>query len=510
MESQPRPKPQPRSSGPGALRLWSGRIGGPLLALAVYAALPAEPELPQAARATAAVGVLMAVLWMSEALPLAVTALLPIVLFPVVGVAGIKEATAPFASDVIFLFLGGFMLALAMERWGLHRRIALRIVAFAGTRATRLTLGFMAATAFLSMWVSNTAATMVMLPIGRSIVELSFGPAGSSTRAGEGGASHGREFATGLSLAIAYAASIGSLSTLIGTPPNLLLRGYLSRAFQLELGFGQWMLFGLPLSVVLLGVTWLLLTRVLHPMGSTEIPGGRPLIRRELEGLGPMSRGERTVAAVFAGTALAWILREPLAGVEALVRAAPWVARLTDAGIAVTAVVLLFAIPVTRRRGEAALDWETARKLPWDVLLLFGGGLSLAAAVQSTGLADSIGEAVAALRTLPLPLLVGAVVAVVILLTELTSNTATAATFLPLLGGVAVATGIAPTQLTVPAALAATCAFMLPVATPPNAIVFGSGYVTLGQMARAGILLNLVAAVLITIASITIVPLVLG
>ena len=536
-------------------RAWIGRFLGPVLAVLVYVLIPSgEGGLGPAGRGTAAVGTLMAIWWISEALPLPATSLLPIALFPLLGVVDVGGATAPYADDIIFLFMGGFMLALAMQRWGLHRRIALVTIRAVGTRPVRVVGGFMLATAFLSMWVSNTATTVMMLPIGLSVLQLIF----ERGRSGNPGAGEGDEarlpddglapseappqsdraatldtratpaparlapadaralgspehppesgesltgedapsFATCLMLAIAYAASIGSLATLIGTPPNLFMAGFLEQTYGITIGFGRWMLLGLPLSVIFLVITWVVLTRFVYPIRMKEIPGGRELFRSELEKLGPVTRGERIVLTVFVLTATAWVLREPVTG--ALEDTFPNVEALSDAGIAIIAAILLFAIPVDWRQGVFTLDWATARRLPWGVLLLFGGGLSLAAGVRESGLDAYIGEQVGGLGGLPLILLVAAVVTSVVLLTELTSNTATAATFLPILGGVAVGLGIGPLLLVVPAALAASCAFMMPVATPPNAIVFGSGHITMVQMVRAGIWLNLIGIVLVT------------
>ncbi|TVQ64323.1 MAG: DASS family sodium-coupled anion symporter [Phycisphaerales bacterium] len=499
---------------------WVGRIGAPILALAVYWLLPgAQPwpgaevdpgALSDAGRAVAAVGVLMAVLWVTEALPLPATALLPLVLFPVLGVMSPAAAASPFADRVIFLFMGGFMLALAMERWGLHRRIALATVLLVGTRPPMLIGGFMLATAVLSMWMSNTATTVMMLPIGVSIIGLTLErlreaehefafDADGNPRPLTGAGS--LRFATCLMLGIAYAASIGGVGTLIGTPPNAFLAGFVREAYGVDIGFGQWMLVGVPLALVMLFITWLLLTRVLYPTRIKELPGGRELIRDELRKLGPVSRAEWTVMGVFVFTALSWVLREPLTRWAWLADRAPGIRSVDDAAIAIVAAILLFAIPVNARKGVFTLNWESAVRLPWGVLLLFGGGLSLAAAVRATGVDAWIGHHVGALDTVPIIALVLIVIAVVIFLTELTSNTATAATFLPVLGGVALGIGADPLLLIVPAALAASCAFMMPVATPPNAIVFGSGHVTIGQMVRAGFWLNLISIMLITAAT---------
>ncbi|MEY7973700.1 DASS family sodium-coupled anion symporter [Saccharomonospora xinjiangensis] len=489
------------SASPGKAaprRHWIGMALGPVLAVVVFLLLP--DSLSSQGKATAAVAVLMAVWWVTEALPLAATALLPMVLFPFFGVSDISDAAAPYANDIIFLFMGGFMIALAMQRWNLHKRIALRTVLAVGTKPVLLVAGFMIATAFLSMWVSNTATAVMMMPIGLSVLGL-------VSQLGDGKGDP--NFATALMLGIAYAASIGSLATIIGTPPNTLLVGYLEENFDITISFGKWMLFGLPVAVVFLAVAWFVLTRVFRPR-LTSLPGGRELIREQLNELGPMSRGEWNALAVFVLAALSWIVIPTLADIDAVANAIPWIANISDAGIAIAAAVVLFALPVNRAEGIRTLDWETAKDLPWGILLLFGGGLSLSKHFTDTGLSTWIGERVGALDALPVIVLAAVVALLVLLLTELTSNTATAAAFLPILGGVAVGLGYGPMVLVVPAALAATCAFMLPVATPPNAIVFGTGHVTIGQMLKGGVWLNAIALVIITIAAYTLGGLVLG
>ena len=479
-------------------RAWIGRFAGPLLALLCYVLLPAgEGGLTQGGRATAAIGLLMAVWWVTEALPLAATALLPLALFPITGVLPIEDAAAPYASDLIFLFMGGFMIALAMQRWGLHRRIALQTVRLVGTKPNAMVGGFMIATALISMFVSNTATVVMMLPIALAVLKLVFdrveGVASDDPDAltGEGAPN----FATALMIGVAFAASIGSLGTLIGTPPNLFMASFLRDNYDIAIGFGEWMMFGVPLSAVFLLITWLVITRVMYPPRMREVPGGRELIQSELDALGPISRGEKVVSVVFGITVALWLLRVPL---QERVFAGTTLEGIDDAVIAVAAAIALFAIPVDRVHGVFALDWRTAVQLPWGILLLFGGGLSLAAAVGENGVDAFIGEQVQGLGGLPVILLIAIVVAIVIFLTELTSNTATAAAIVPILGGVAVGLGYGPMVLVVPAALAATCAFMLPVATPPNAIVFGSGHITIQQMARIGVVLNVCGVILIT------------
>jgi sodium-dependent dicarboxylate transporter 2/3/5 len=483
-----------------------GRFAGLGLFLIVLLA-PPPPGLELPGWRAAAVGLLMAVWWMTEALPIAATSLLPLLLFPLLGILPIRQAAAPYANPLIFLFLGGFLIALAMERWELHRRVALLTIRAVGVRPSRVVAGFMIASAGLSMWISNTATAMMMLPIGLSVVQL---VEGRKEDAGDGEPGHGGEekegtnFAVCLMLGIAYACSVGGLGTLIGTPPNALFSAYVLETWGVEISFVRWLAVGLPLTAVGLVVVFLVLVRWVFPLRLKELPGGRELIGRELAKLGPMSRAEKRVAAVFALTALLWVTR-PL-----ITRVLPG---LSDAGVAIFGALSLFLIPAGgqgSKRRRALLDGGAFQRLPWRVLLLFGGGLSLASAIQGTGLAAWIGGRMEALAGWPVAAVALLVVAVIVLLTELTSNTATAATFLPVLGSMALGLGQNPLLLLAPAVLAASCAFMLPVATPPNAIIYGSGQVTIPQMVRAGIWLNILFSLLVTLAAFTLVPLAFG
>ncbi|PMC67777.1 SLC13 family permease [Corynebacterium aurimucosum] len=447
-----------------------------------------DTEYTQGAlRAVAAVTILMGVWWMTEAIPLAATALLPLVIFPLAGVGTIKDVGAPYASSTIFLFMGGFLIALALQRWNLHRRMALFVVKVVGTSPKQLILGFMLATGFLSMWVSNTATAVVMLPIGISVLSL--------TADAVGGMANQKKFATALMLGIAYSASIGSLGTLIGTPPNTLLSGYMKETHGIVLGFGKWMMVGMPLAFIFLFIAWFMLITVFKPE-MDKIPGGRELIDSEIEKLGPWTGPQIMTGIIFLGAALAWVIIPLLVGKES---------NYDDAIVGIAAGLLLFTIPADAKTGVRLLDWKTANEMPWDVLLLFGGGLSLSSMFNKSGLSLWIGEMAKGLGGLPTILLIASVALLVLFLTEITSNTATAATFLPIMGGVAVGIGLTENGdinvllLTIPVALAATCAFMLPVATPPNAIAYGSGYVKIGDMIKGGIGLNLIGCVLITI-----------
>lgn len=444
----------------------------------------------------------MAIWWMTEAIPIPATALLPLALFPTLGVLDMADAASPYANELIFLFMGGFVIALAMERWGLHRRIALSIMAFVGTGPKRLILGFMIATGFLSMWISNTATAAMMLPIALAVAEV-FRPKELDPE------QEPFNFGIALMLGIAYSASIGGVATLIGTPPNAVFAAAASELLDVQIGFVQWMGVGLPVALVFLPLAWVLLVEVLHPPG--QIAGdAAAVIHEERAGLGRMSRGEKMVGAVFALAALSWILRSPktfgavtIPGIQTI---APGV---TDATIAMMAAVVLFLLPVNWKEGEFAMNWRTARKMPWGVLLLFGGGLSLARAMDQTGLAEWIGAGVGALGMLPTAAILCLVAALFVFLTEVTSNTATATMAMPVMVGVGEALGFPELTLMATAALSASMAFMLPVATPPNAIVFGSDYLNIPRMARAGIWMNLIAIALITLTATLLIPLIL-
>jgi sodium-dependent dicarboxylate transporter 2/3/5 len=477
------------TTGDGAVPAPQERIGfflGPIALLIVLLTSP-PGGLSESAWRTAGVGMLMALWWITEAIPIYATALVPLVLLPLLEIAPISQAASPYANEVIYLFMGGFILAAGMERCGLHRRLAVAIIGLVGTRPANVVGGFMAATAFISMRVSNTATVVMVLPMATSVihaVEQSESDVDRPSRVT-------RNFTFALLLGIAYASSIGGVGTIIGTPPTALLAGFMSETYQREIGFVQWMLVGVPIVIIGVPLTWLFLTRVLYPTGAAEIAGGREIFARQAAELGPMSRAERTVGIVASLTALAWMLRPQLND---------FVPGLSDAGIAMTGGLLLFLLPVDWKRGEFVLHWRDAERMPWSVLVLFGGGLSIASAIQETGLSEGIGRAMAAAGDWPLLLVTLLVTVVVIFFTELTSNTATAATFLPIVASVAVGMGYDPLMLAIPAAAAAGLSFMLPAGTPPNALVFGTGRLTIPQMARSGFLLNVVFAVLINVA----------
>ncbi|MDA8020628.1 MAG: DASS family sodium-coupled anion symporter [Thermoanaerobaculia bacterium] len=481
-------------------RAWATRQQVGLVAgVAVFVVLwtlPAPTGMDEPAWATAAVGLLMAIWWMTEALPIAATSLLPLLLLPLLGVTPISGAAAPYANPLIFLFLGGFLIALAMERSGLHRRLALSIIRRVGTAPNRIVFGFMVAAAFLSMWISNTATAMMMLPIGISVSALVRRQSTEGLPDDDGGGT--RNISLCLLLGIAYGCSLGGMATLVGTPTNALLVAFVAESFQKELSFASWMTVALPLSAVGIVVVFVVLTRFVYPIRIRSLPGGRALIDGELAKLGPLSRAERRVAWIFALTAGLWISR-PLLQDVLPGRMGELASNLSDPGIAILGALLLFALPLDWKRGTFALAWGDTARLPWGVLLLFGGGLSLAQATKDTGLAEAIGGGLSGFSGWPPLLVTLAAVAMIILLTELTSNTATIAAFLPVLAALAQVLGREPLELLVPATLAASCAFMLPVATPPNAIIYGSGELTVPQMARAGVWLNVIFALLLTL-----------
>lgn len=479
-----------------------GLCGGPLFACLVYAWLPeeyvaagGEPTVfTHAGRASAAVGVWMAVWWLTEAIEIPATALLPLALLPVLGARSIREAAAPYGHDLIFLFMGGFILSLAMQRWGLHRRIALFTLQLVGTNPSRIVGGFMATTAGLSMWLSNTATAVMVLPIALSVIGMLSTETVHSDRPDDSRVEQ-KNLAVCLMLGVAYGASIGGIGTIIGSPPNLFLVSYIRDSMGREISFARWLAMGLPLVVLFLPIAWYLLTRILFPIASVS-DGRGEAVRRAYRELAPMCWGERVTATVFGLTALAWIFRSALVDIE-LGGRHPF-AGLSDPGIAIIAATLLFIIPARTGERDAVMNWEHAKRLPWGILILFGGGLSLAAAIQDNGVGAFLGHQVAAWRGLPGWALLVLVSTLIVFLTELTSNTATAATFVPILAGLAPGLGVHPYLLIVPAALAASWAFMLPVATPPNAIVFGSGYVSMADMRRAGLWLNVIGIVLLT------------
>jgi len=467
-------------------RQTGGLLLGPLLFVLILL-IPTPTEMPPAALAVVALTVLMAIWWVSEAIPIAATALLPIALLPLLGVMDARQVTLAYGHHLVFLFLGGFLIAVTMEKWGLHRRIAMHIIRRVGFTPARIILGFMLATAFLSMWISNTATTMLMMTIGLGVIRQTDGLSADGKR---GAISPGQgRFGTALMLGIAYAASIGGVATLIGTPPNAIFAGVIEKNYGFSIGFAEWMALGLPLSIVMLLLSWFYLTRIAYRCEQQPLPGGRALIMKELASLGPTSSEERWVLLIFMLVAGAWVLRGLLgSGALTMVK---------DSTIAISGALLLFLIPSRSVRGDFLLDWETAVKIPWDIIILFGGGFALANAYKASGLTLWVAHQLVFLQGAGLFVVIAIIVLMVIFLTEVTSNTATATLLLPVMGALAVALQIHPYGPMIAVTIAASFAFMLPVATPPNAIVFSSRQVTIPQMARAGIWLNIIGSLLI-------------
>ena len=559
---------------------WGGLLGGPLLAVIFYFSLPTHyfdaahqaVVFTEAGRLTLAVMVWMAVWWLTEAINISATALLPLVLLPLSGAATTEAASAPYAHPLIFLVMGGFLIALSMQKWGLDKRVALVTLRYVGTNPRNMVGGFMFVTAGLSAFVSNTATTAMMLPIALSMIELVRGaavrqestspspddttellavnmrerPAAAESFGGEDKSESqseqtstsvgllqnpidnesgtpgarppqtGDNFAACTLLGLAYASSVGGISTIIGTAPNAFLVAFINETIatphRMEVSFTQWLALALPLTLVFLPTIWIVLTYFIYPIRLKNIPGGKELIQRGLANLGPANFGEKATLVVFLLTASLWVFRPAIATVQ--VGGATPFSGLSDPVIAMLGAMLLFVIPAGAAGKEAGtsfvMDWETAMKVPWGILLLFGGGLSLSEAVQTNGVAEFIGSQARYFAGLPPLVHVLAVTTTVIFLTELTSNIATTAALLPVLAALAPGLGIHPYLLIFPATIAASCAFMMPVATPPNAIVFGSGEVTIAQMIRAGFWLNLIGIVLVTALAFTVLPHALG
>ncbi|AOM84091.1 SLC13 family permease [Salisediminibacterium beveridgei] len=477
-----------------------GLLLGPILFLLILLFLPAE-DLPATARGVLAGTAWIATWWITEAIPIPVTSLLPIIIFPFAADIPVAEVTPNYGNNIIFLFLGGFIIALALERWNLHKRIAITIIDFIGTSPKRLMLGFMLATAVLSMWISNTATAMMMVPIGTAIIfQLSHLIDESPV---ENAKEQAERFSKGLMIAIAYSASIGGLGTIIGTPPNTILAGQLNELFGIDLSFAGWMAFGVPLSLVLLGIAWFYLVTFAFPMTLKKIPGGKEVIDGEKKELGKISADEKMVLTVFGLTALAWILRSFV--LQEYVNA-----NINDAMIAITGAVMLFLIPSFKYQGVKLMNWETAKNVPWGILILFGGGLAIAGGFTDTGLDVWIGSQLTVLAGIQFIVIVLAVTVLVIFLTEITSNTASATMLMPIMAAFALAIDVHPFAMMIPAAVAASCAFMLPVATPPNAVVFGSGYLKMGDMVKAGIWMNIISVLIVVVFVMLLLPVVFG
>ncbi|MEZ0122676.1 MAG: DASS family sodium-coupled anion symporter [Candidatus Reddybacter sp.] len=464
---------------------WYGLVGGPLLALLMFLIIPEQVIQPNgetlvlgaAGKVTAGLAVWMAAWWLTEAISIYATALLPLAVLPLTGAQSIKASAGAYAHPLIFLFLGGFILALALERWHLHKRFALFVLRLVGTSPRRLVGGFMLAAALMSMWITNTATTIVMLPIALSVIAME-----------SDDSPHKQRFAICLLLGIAYAASIGGIGTIVGTTPNMFTVSFIENELGQTISFVEWMLIGVPLVVIFVPLTWLILTRFVFHLPATDSEGDYNLNTRA----DPWDRGSVLTLIIFALTAFAWMARPLLVKL-------PLLTHLSDAGIAIGAALLLFAIPENIKEKRFLIDWETAVKVPWGVLLILGGGLCLAAAIRANGVAELLAIQLIAIGDVPPLVMTLMIVSLMIFLTELTSNVATTTALIPIIAAIATALGIEPLKLVIPATMAASCAFMLPAATPPNAIVFGSGMIRIPTMARAGIWLNLAGILTVTV-----------
>jgi sodium-dependent dicarboxylate transporter 2/3/5 len=455
---------------------------GPVLFFAMLAYQPFE-GLSEAANATLATSIWVAIWWIGELIPIAVTSLLPIVLLPLSGAAPISQTTAAYGDKMLFLFIGGFIIAIAMEKWNLHKRIALTIIKAVGSSPSKILLGFMLATGLLSMWISNTATTLMMVTIGSAII----------AQTAQRHVQDADRFFKALLLGIAYSASIGGVATLVGTPTNPIFVAIASEIYQTEVSFLQWMTFGFPFAILLIAISWIYLDRLAFRLPNLELAMNQDIIDEELKKLGKISFEEKAVAWVFGLTALLWISRSFI-----LVQ---WLPAANDTSIAIASAASLFLIPCKKNKKIGLLTWDEAVKLPWGVIILFGGGLSIAAAFKSSGLAEWVGNQLHMLETIPIFFIILLIALLVNFLTEVTSNVATASIMLPVLAALSQVIGIHPFLLMVPATMAASCAFMLPVATAPNAIVFASGNLKVKDMAKAGFFLNISSSVIITLIS---------
>ena len=467
-----------------------GFILGPVLFFVLLSLQNREPFDPIAWKVLAMAS-LMVVWWITEAIPIPATALLPMILLPLLQVFPIRESAAPYADPIIFLFMGGFLIALGLEKHNLHTRIALNLIRITGTNANGIVLGFMIATAFLSMWISNTATTVMMLPIAMSIVELI--PRNQPELAKTRGY---KMFALALMLGVAYSANIGGTATIIGTPPNVVLVGYAQTMLQHDLSFSKWLGIGLPFAISMLVLTYLVITRILYPSKMGSVSGSREVVNQKLKELGPISLAEKRVSFVFGLTALSWIFRSPLnqlIGQNIL----------NDTIIAMSGGLLMFIIP--SGNGKALLGWKDTKRLAWGILLLFGGGLALAKAMETAGIIQIIGQSIQENSAMGIVLVLFLLVTVMLFMTEIMSNVALATIFIPVVIGIAQGLGVEPLHFAIPVTLASSCAFMMPISTPPTAIVFSSGFIKMDQMVRAGIILNLISILMLILLSTTLI-----
>jgi sodium-dependent dicarboxylate transporter 2/3/5 len=465
-------------------------LAGPLLFLVTLFFNPFG--LDTQANNVMAVALLMIAWWISEALPMPAVALIPLVLFPLMGIAKISEAAAPYANEVVFLFMGGFLIGLGIEKWNLHKRIALSIVQYTGTNGNRIILGFILATGFISMWLSNTATTMMMLPIAASVISVVVTKNEHNSQL--------RHFAVCMMLSIAYASNFGGIATIIGTPPNVAYASYISKQLNNDISFSAWMLIGFPVALLLLFSLYFVLIK-LFPNNIDSNDEMRMLIKNELSALGPMTVPEKRVLYIFITTALLWIFRDLINKFG--------VVRLDDNMIAVFGGLLMFIVPAGKgaKQNERILVWSDTSKMAWGILLLFGGGITLAAALEKAGLIQMLGVWLSGFSGSSVVFLVIAITIISLFISEVMSNVAQVIVFAPVVTGIATATGVDPYMLGIPMTLAASCASMMPMGTPPNAIVFSTGHLKLSEMMKAGLIMNLISIILIILSGLFLVPL---
>jgi sodium-dependent dicarboxylate transporter 2/3/5 len=479
----------------------SKRIGffvGPLLFTLIYIFFPSDVISPNAFKVLA-LAAWMVSWWVTEAAPFAITALLPLILFPILGVMPVVESAAPYGNPIIFLFMGGFFIALALEKHRLHERIALNLILFTGTSGNGIILGFMMATALISMWISNTATAMMMLPIALSVIKLVIPP---SDQVKEWQHSNERNFALGLMLTVGYAATLGGLATIIGTPPNVVFVGLLQKFYGEQISFGKWMLVGVPVSFILLVCNYLIVTKVLFPNTLKTIKGSDELIKTKLNEIGALRKEEKLVLTIFGLTSFFWIFQQPVN----ILLGSPL---LNDTNIAMAGGLLMFITPVEIRKLKFLLEWKDSKNIAWGILILFGGGLCLAEGLNSTGIIQVIGQWVSGQNEFDIWFIL-ALITIGVILSEMMSNVALVNIFIPVVFGIAQGLNVNPILLALPVTLSASIGFMFPIATPPNAIVFSSGYIRIKDMVRGGALLNIASIIVVWIASITLVKWVFG
>ena len=467
-----------------------GFIVGPLLCILLLAA-PIELINP-AIDKVIAVALWMIIWWVTEAVSISVTALIPLALFPLLGIGDIKEVASNYANPIVYLFFGGFVIALALEKVNLHKRIALSILKITGTKANGIILGFMIATGLMSMWISNTASTVVMLPIAVSVIQLLIDDEDGFTK-------NDRNFALSIMLGIAFGANIGGMATLIGTPPNSVMLAFLNESYNIDIGFFQWMKMGVPFSIILMIITYFMITKVFYKNNLGNIGKSGNIIQTELDKLGPVSKGEKVVLTIFLITAISWMLRSYLNQLLPEIT-------LTDTTISVIAALLMFIVPINYKDGKFPLAWEDTSRLPWGILILFGGGLALASGLAQSGFIDMIGSYISQQEDWSMWIVTAVLIFLMLFMTELMSNVALVTILIPLVVGIAIGMDVPVLQMVIPVTLASSCAFMLPMATPPNAIVFASGHVRVDQMARVGVVLNLISVGLLFALAYYVVP----